>query len=134
MILRLDHLIFGNGHGLASPFFDDRFYWLVDTSRQDRNGSRGELYTFMAGFGAQLHSFQWRHPKAGEERQLAGKRFRPLRSTRQFLWLWRNSIFSIPLPIPRVNVAWSWVDLPKGIDDANAALRDMERALGDHIP
>lgn len=134
MILRLDHLIFGNGHGLASPYCDKRFYWLVDTARHGRHGSRGELYTFMHGFGAQLHSFQWRHPKAGEVRQLAGKQFRPLHSTRQFLWLWRNSIFSIPLPIPRVSVAWSWVDLPKDIDKANAALRDMQRTLGDYIP
>ncbi|MGB3485337.1 MAG: hypothetical protein WBB07_24370 [Mycobacterium sp.] len=133
-MLRLDHLIFGNGRGLASPYFDDCFYWLVDTSKQDRHGSRGEFYTFMAGFGAQLHSFQWRHPKAGEERKLAGKRFRPLHSTRRFLWLWPRSIFSIPLPVARVSVAWSWVDLPKDINHANAALRDMRKTLGDHLP
>lgn len=37
---RLDHLIFGNSRGLASPYFDDCFYWLVDTSKQDRHGWR----------------------------------------------------------------------------------------------
>ncbi|MGB5901995.1 MAG: hypothetical protein WBH00_04005 [Xanthobacteraceae bacterium] len=134
MILWLDHLIFGNGHGLGSPFFDDRFYWLVDTKRQDRGGENGELYTFMSGLGAQLHSFQWRHPKAGEERRLANRTFRPLHSRREFLWLWRNSVFPIPLPIARVSVAWSWINLPKDIDQANAALREMPKTLGDHIP
>lgn len=133
MSLWLDHLIFGNGHGLSSPYFDNKFYWLVDI-KQGRDGSNGQIYTFMAGFGAQLYSFQWRHPKAGEERILAGKNFRPLHSTRQFLWLWRNSIFSIPLPIARISVAWSWVDLPKDIDAANTALRDLRKTLVDHLP
>lgn len=121
MILWLDHKIFGDGHGLASPHCDNRFYWLS-----------GELYTFMSGFGAQLHSFQWRHPQAGEERRLFGYRFRPLHSHRHFLWLWRDRWFPIPLPICRVSVAWTRVDLPKGIDEANAALREMEKQVGDH--
>src|SRR3546814_6094408 len=59
MILPLDHLIFGNGHGMKSPYFDNRFYWLS-----------GELYTWIGGLGAQLRSIQWRHPKPGEVRHL----------------------------------------------------------------
>ena len=123
MILWLDHKIFGNGHGLGSPYFDNRFYWLS-----------GQLYTFMSGFGAQLHSIQWSHPQAGEERKLFGYRFRPLHSNRKFLWLFRDRMFPIPTPISRVMVAWGRVDLPKDIDQANAELRQMKSQVGDYFP
>jgi hypothetical protein len=121
MIMWLDHKIFGNGYGLASPYWDDKFYWLS-----------GELYTFMHGFGAQLHSFQWRHPLAGERRSLFGYEFEPMSSKRYFLWLWRDSYFAIPTPIGRVMISWARVDLPKEIDEANAALRVMEKQVGNH--
>ena len=119
MILWIDHKIFGNGHGLASPYFDSKFYWLS-----------GELYTFMQGLGAQLHSFQWRHPLAGERRRLFGYDFEPLHSRRYFLWLWRDRVWAIPTPICRVSVAWGRVDLPKDIDEANAELRHMATQVG----
>jgi hypothetical protein len=105
--LWLDHKIFGNGYGMATPYFDGKFYWLS-----------GELYTFMAGFGAQLHSYQWRHPKPGESRRLCGRDFRPFHSTRRGV---------------RVEVAWA-THLPEDIDAKNAALRDLERDLGKTIP
>jgi hypothetical protein len=117
MILWLDHRIFGNGWGLKSPFWDNRFYWL-----------KGELYTFMGGFGAQLHSIQWRHPKAGERRRLIGREFVVLHSNRRW---------------GRVIVAWAMVAMPRDIDAANAAIRLLERdlnstmmepALGDPTP
>lgn len=117
MIIWLDHLIFGNGFGLKSPYFDDQFYWL-----------KGELYTWSGWFGAQLQSFQWRHPKAGERRELLGREFRALHSERMFLWVWRRYIFGFPLPIARVRVAWS-TSLPKPLDEANAALRQMQQEL-----
>lgn len=123
MIMWLDHKIFGNGHGLASPYFDDKFYWLS-----------GELYTFMQGFGAQLHSFQWRHPLAGERRELFGYTFEVFRSSRSFLWLWRDKIWAIPTPICRVSVAWGRIDLPKDIDKANAELRHMAKEVGGYFP
>lgn len=115
MLLWLDHKIFGNGWGLKSPYFDNKFYWLVDTKR-GRDKESGTLYTFSHGHGAQLHSFQWLHPNAGEERVLAGYRFRPLHSHRRWL---------------RVDVAWSVQTLPDDIDEANAYLREMERNLGE---
>lgn len=119
MILFLDHLIFGNGHGMASPFFDARYYWLVDTSKQERsskNGAKnGELYQFSHGFGAQLTSRQWTHPKPGERRRLSGRDFVVFRSTRRWF---------------RVEVIWSLVDLPKDIDAANAKLRQLALDLG----
>ncbi|YBW39858.1 hypothetical protein ACMYR2_2385 [Nitrobacter sp. TKz-YC01] len=118
-----DHKIFGNGFGLRSPHFDNRFYWLS-----------GRLYTWVGGFGAQLQSIQWTHPNAGEERIIAGKRFKPLHSTRVFLWLWRDKLFSIPTPVSRVCVAWSWVDLPDDLDAANAALRELKNKIGDYSP
>lgn len=123
MILWLDHKIFGNGYGLGSPYFDNKFYWLS-----------GELYTFMQGFGAQLHSIQWRHPLAGERRRLFGYDFEPLHSRRYFLWLWRDGAFPIPTPICRVMVFWSRVDLPKNLNEANAELRHMEQQIGGHHP
>ena len=106
--LAIDHLIFGNGHGMGSPYFDGRFYWLS-----------GDLYTAMNGFGAQLHSYQWTHPNAGEERTLCRRKFRPLHSRRKW---------------GRVEVAWCWVDLPRGIDEANAALRQLFQELGSCFP
>jgi hypothetical protein len=115
MILALDHLIFGNGYGMASPFCDARYYWLVDTHHQKRSGRNGELYQYGAGFGAQLRSRQWTHPRAGERRRLAGREFVVFHSTRRWF---------------RVEVAWSMVGLPRAIDEANAALRELERDLG----
>jgi hypothetical protein len=114
MIVWLDQRIFGNGHGLKSPYWDDVYYWLS-----------GDFYTWSGWFGAQLQSFQWRHPKAGERRRLAGREFRALHSNREFLWLW-----IVPLPICRVRVAWSGVGLPKPIAEANEALRKLQTELG----
>jgi hypothetical protein len=103
MIMWLDHLIFGNGYGLGSPYFDQRFYWLS-----------GQLYTWIGGFGAQLQSFQWVHPKPGERRMLAAREFVAFNSSRRWL---------------RVSVSWSMVGLPHGIDEANAAIRGLKRDL-----
>lgn len=105
MILWLDHMIFGNGFGLRSPHCDNRFYWLS-----------GELYTFMHGFGAQLHSIQWSHPKPGERRRLCNREFVVFQSSRSWF---------------RVMVSWAMVDLPRDIDSANAAIRQLKSELGD---
>jgi len=119
MIFWLDHRIFGNGYGLKSPYFDDRFYWL-----------NGRVYTWIGGFGAQFQSIQWRHPRAGEERTILGRKFRPLHSERQWLWLWHDKIFSIPLPIGRVRVSWS-CSLPGDVHKAGADLRELQSRLLD---
>lgn len=115
MILWLDHKIFGNGKGMKSPFFDDRFYWLVDTYRLGRSRrAHGELYTFMSGLGAQLHSYQWTHPLAGETRQLIGREFRPLHSRRKH---------------GRVEIAWAMTMLPRDLDGRHAAIRALQDDL-----
>lgn len=103
MSLWLDHQIFGNGHGLKSPYWDSRFYWLS-----------GRLYTWIGGFGAQLQSMQWLHPKPGETRRLSGRDYRPFYSVRSGL---------------RVRVAWA-TRLPDDTDAANALLSDIKRDLG----
>lgn len=115
MIKWLDFYLFGGGHGLAQPYFDGRFYWLVNTYQSERAGRNGRFYTFSYGLGAQLSSFQWAHPKPGEERVLAGRRFRPFHSRRRG---------------PRVHVVWAWQDLPRDLDEAHEALRELERVLG----
>lgn len=74
MIIWLDHLLFGNGHGLKSPHFDDRYYWLS-----------GQFYTWSGWFGSQLQSFQWFHPKPGEVRKLGGLNYSPFNSERKGL-------------------------------------------------
>ena len=110
-ILAIDHRIFGSGHGFRSPHSDNRFYWL-----------NGELYTFHPGFGAQLYNVQWTHPNAGERRKLCGQTFRPFHSRRRW---------------GRVMVAWAWVEIPKDLESANVALRELEKALGgvsDYLP
>lgn len=108
MILWLDHKIFGNGFGLGAPFWDQRYFWLT------RDHKRGELYTFMHGFGAQLHSIQWLHPKPGERRHLSGYEFRVFQSSRRWC---------------RVMVSWGLTRLPEDIDAANAMLRQVETDL-----
>ena len=115
MLMALDHAIFGNGYGDRAPHWDQRYFWLVDTLRRDRKGRNGELYQWQAGFGAQLTSRQWTHPKAGERRKLGGYEFVVFHSTRRWL---------------RVEVAWSLVTLPKDINEANAMLREVEASLG----
>lgn len=115
-MLWLDHLIFGNGRGICSPYFDNTFYWLVDTSG-GRGAGRGRLYTYFGGFGAQMRSMEWRAPKAGTCRQLAGVTF---------------TVFSVTRRGPRVDVAWA-MRLPDDIDLANAKLRDFRERLSGHL-
>lgn len=117
MILSLDHLIFGNGFGLGSPYFDARYYWLVDTRGGERDGRKGRLYGWIGGLGAQLKSFQWRHPLPGERRRLGGREFTPFNSTRRWL---------------RVEVSWAMVDLPKDLDQAHATIRGFKSGLGEY--
>lgn len=109
MLLWLDHRIFGNGMGMGAPFWDQRYFWLT------RDHKRGELYTFMHGLGAQLHSIQWTHPKAGERRRLAGHEFVVFHSSRRWF---------------RVMVAWALVHLPDDLDAAHEMLRKVEDDLG----
>lgn len=115
MILSLDHRIFGNGFGMASPYHDARYYWLVDTYQRDRDGRHGQLYQWLGGLGAQLTSRQWAHPKPGERRELAGREFVPFISTRRWL---------------RVEVSWAMPRLPDKLDEANAAIAALKNDLG----
>jgi len=108
MIVLLDHLCFGNGHGLRTPYFDDIYFWLVDTSSSKR---KGELYKFSPGFGAQLYSYGWFHPIAGTERELKGKTFRVFSSSR-----------SLRFPF-RVEIAWGMVFSAKDTEEIRQ-LRD----------
>lgn len=115
-MLWLDHKIFGNGYGFGSPYCNNCFYWVNDTLRSPRQrkvGRGGELYTFMHGFGAQLHSIQWRTPKPGERRMLVGREFRPFSVSRRWF---------------RVMVSWS-THLPESIDAANAELDAIRHDL-----
>lgn len=115
MILSLDHAIFGNGFGDRAPFWDQRYYWLVDTYQQERDGRNGQLYQWSGWFGAQLRSIQWTHPRPGERRRLAGHDFVPFNSTRRWF---------------RVEVSWALADLPKDIGEANAILHRLQHDLG----
>lgn len=103
MIRPLDFWLFGNGHGLGAPHFDQPFYWLS-----------GTFYTWIGGYGAQLQSFQWRHPRPGEERILCGVRFRPFHSVRSGL---------------RVRVSWA-TNLPSNLNASNDWLRQFKAHLG----
>lgn len=105
MIMSLDHAIFGNGHGIRSPLCDNVFYWLS-----------GELYTFFPGHGAQLTSWQWRHPRAGERRTLAGRDYVIWRSDRRWF---------------RVECKWALARLLQDLNEANALLRQIKGELGD---
>jgi hypothetical protein len=101
--LAIDHRIFGNGYGLASPYTDDKFYWID-----------GELYHWIGGLGAQLASFQWTHPKPGEKRKLRNVTFRPYLSSRRW---------------GRVQVSWRMEGLSQDLD----AMHRMIRAFKHHL-
>jgi hypothetical protein len=97
--------LFGHGNGIAMPYFDGAFYWLVDDLREDRNAKNGRFYTWMSGFGAQLHSYEWRTPDPGTRRRLFGHTF---------------EVFSVSRTWPLVRVAWGvvgGVDGQGGLDE-----------------
>lgn len=100
--LALDFALFGNGNGLGVPYFDGKFYWLD-----------GRFYIWQGWLGAQLASFQWCHPRAGERRRLNDRIYVVLHSSRRWF---------------RVRVAWCLVGLP---DDASAALAMIRQVRGE---
>lgn len=118
MSLWLDHKIFGNGFGLKSPYFDNKFYWLS-----------GQLYTWIGGFGAQLQSIEWFNPRPYERRELLGRQFRPFNGSRQRLWINRDGFVPIPLPISKSCISWSMTSFPSDIDKANEVLRELKKEL-----
>lgn len=101
-MLWLDHLLFGNGHGMKSPYWDNKFYWLS-----------GRLYTFFPGFGSQLTSFQWVSPKVGELRMLNGRRYKPFGTERKWF---------------RVRVTWE-THLPDDLIEKNNTIRQIKQEL-----
>lgn len=103
--LWLDHLIFGSGHGMASPHSNQQFYWIG-----------GELYWWSGWLGAQLASVQWRAPLPQERRKLAGYEFAP---------------FSVSRSWGRCRVSWACTTMPKELSVATAYLREMRDALRD---
>jgi len=110
---------FGNGYGMAAPFFNQTFYWLVDTFGQTRAAKNGRFYTFMGGLGAQLHSFEWKVPKPGTRRRLAGMEFEVFNVSRgRWGIMW--------------SVAWALVDFPRDIDKANAKIREIKEKIGNY--
>lgn len=102
MIRPLDFWLFGNGYGCGAPLCDQVFYWLS-----------GGFYTWIGGHGAQLQSFQWRHPRPGEVRRICGVDFRPFNSNRTG---------------PRVRVSWA-ASLPCPLNEANDWLRQFKAHL-----
>ena len=108
MIVWLDHAIFGNGNGIKSPHWDNVFYWL-----------NGEFYTFFPGLGAQLTSWQWKRPRVGERRTLAGREY---------------GIWSAHRRWGRVECKWALTRLPDDLNAANALLRTVQTELGEIRP
>jgi len=107
MIVWLDHLIFGSGHGIKSPYWNDVYFW-----------QNGEFYLWSGWFGAQLISFQWRHPKPQERRIIEGREMRVYHSERRW---------------GRVCISWSLCgkDSIEGLDinEANSKLTKFKSQL-----
>ena len=101
--LFLDHWIFGNGHGMKSPFCDNKFYWL-----------NGRIYTWIGGLGAQLSSHEWRIPKPGTQRVLNKRRY---------------TVFGARSKWFRKEVSWAVVDLPENLYEAPAFIRKIKSEL-----
>jgi hypothetical protein len=111
VIAWLDMLLFGSGNGLGAPYWDQRFYWLCDGLTQ-----KSRFYTWIGGYGAQLQSFAWTHPKAGTEIEIAGEKLRIFSSHRSWI---------------RVRCSWALTRLPADVDDSQAAIKRFESRLGD---
>lgn len=80
----IDHLLFGNGHGLGSPKADVVYYWLS-----------GRFYQRFGWHGSQLVSYEWRRPKPGTVRRILGREFRVFHAKRRLV-RWRIS-WTMPL-------------------------------------
>lgn len=106
----LDWFLFGNGHGMGSPFFDDVFYWLKDLSRFSRGKAPGNFYRWSFGFGAQMHSYEWFAPPAGTRRKLFGHEF---------------VVFQVKRRWVRVEVSWALARPPETAE----AIREIHRKL-----
>lgn len=124
-LLWLDMLIFGNGRGLAAPFWDQPFYWLADP-----DGENGTFYTYGGGFGAQLTSFQWRHPRPQERRRLAGMEFHPFNSDRR----WGRVRVSWAVRIGRPLVAEDFQLIENRLHDSMARLCQWGAYRGESSP
>ncbi len=98
-MLWLDWIIFGNGKGLGSPYFDDAFFWLS-----------GNLYTWIGGYGAQLSSIEWKAPRAGVRRKLLGRDFVVLHYERRWI---------------RVKIAWALAKEPKNYSEIAQLRHDL---------
>lgn len=111
--------IFGNGYGMAAPYCDQPFYWLVNTGNGRQNG-KGRFYTFSPGYGAQLRSFEWRCPKPGTRRRLVGLEFEVFNAIRgRFGLMW--------------DVSWAFTGMPRGLEEQNAKLAEIRDRLTDHF-
>ena len=95
----IDFHLFGNGHGMAPPYWDGTFYWLA-----------GDLYYWSSGCGAQLYSFGWRTPLPGTERRLFGHTFR---------------VFSVSRCGPRVMIAWGHAPAVRNFAEVARLKQDM---------
>lgn len=107
MILWFVFKRFGNGWGVASPYFDDKFYWL-SSCRGKKSASN--WYKWAGGFGAQLESFEWKTPPAGSKRVLFGREFR---------------LFSVDRRFPITRCAWALVGGCNTPEELNALKREL---------
>ncbi len=101
--LWLDWKLFGNGRGMASPYFDDVFYWLD-----------GRFYRWIGGLGAQLESHEWRVPAPGTRRKLAGHEFVVFQASRRWL---------------RVSASWQLARLPNDLAGQHTAIDQLRSDL-----
>lgn len=101
LAFRLDWWLFGNGRGMASPFWDDVFYWLD-----------GQFYRWGGGLGAQLYSIEWTMPKPGTRRKLFGHEFVVFHAHRKWL---------------RVEVAWVLVRGVTDFETVSALKADLQK-------
>lgn len=112
----LDWKLFGNGRGMKSPYWDDVFYWLRDTYGRSRNKAKGRFYRQSGWFGCQLASVEWRMPRPGERRMLAGYEFVVFSARRKWF---------------RVEVSWAMTGMGRlTIDEQNERIRRMIADLG----
>lgn len=111
MIMWLDFLIFGGGHGLASKTDNSAYYWLRDDGPSHASPM---FYMWHGWYGSQLASFEWHAPKVGDQRKLVGLDFIPVQCHRRWF---------------RYQISWATRISSLDIDSANDYIQSIRDKL-----
>ena len=85
-MIKLLFYLYGNGYGLAMPFWDGTILWLVDTQVEERETKNGRFY-FSSLRNYCVESFELFRPEAQTVRILDNVKFKLVYTTRHGLFI-----------------------------------------------